>query len=89
MLNRALGLMITRIARGLISFAHGYFLKVETFTIDGTVKFFASIGLPAIAAYLLIVGEILESIALILGASCIAAWVSLPILIGCDLDAPS
>ncbi|MEE2820778.1 MAG: hypothetical protein VX915_03405 [Pseudomonadota bacterium] len=37
----------------MILFAHGYFLKVETFSIEGTVGFFASIGLPAIAAYLL------------------------------------
>ena len=31
MLNQALGLTITRIALGIILFAHGYFLKVETF----------------------------------------------------------
>ncbi len=65
-----------RIALGMISFAHGYFLKVETFTIDGTVRFFASIGLSAIAAYLLIVSEILGAF------TRLAAWVSLPILIG-------
>ena len=68
MFNQALGLTITRIALGTILFAHGYFLKVETFTIDGTVRFFESIGLPPIAAYLVIVGEILGGIALILGA---------------------
>ena len=49
MLNQALGVTITRIALGMILFAHGYFLKVETFSIEGTVGFFASIGLPAIA----------------------------------------
>ena len=47
----------------MILFAHGYFLKGDTFTIDGTVGFFASIGLPAIAAYLVIAGEILGGIA--------------------------
>ena len=51
-----------RIALGMILFAHGYFLKVETFTIDGTVGLFARIGLPPIAAYLVIVGEILGDI---------------------------
>ncbi len=83
MLNQALELTITRIALGMISFAHGYFLKVETFTIYGTIGFFATIELPAIAACLLIGGEILGSIALILSAfTRLAAWVSLPNLIG-------
>ena len=53
MFNQGLGVTITRIALGMILFAHGYLLKVETFTIEGTVGFFSSIGLPAIAAYLL------------------------------------
>ena len=67
----------------MILFAHGYFLKVETFSMEGTVGFFASIGLPTIAAYLVIAGEILGGIALILGAFIrLAAWLSLPILIG-------
>jgi len=58
-------------------------LKVETFTIGGTVGFFESIGLPAIAAYLVIGGEILGGIALILGSfTRLAAWLSLPILLG-------
>jgi len=83
MLNQALGLTMTRIALGVILFAHGYFLKVETITIEGTVGFFESIGLPAIAAYLVIAGEILGGIALILGAfTRLAAWLSLPILLG-------
>ena len=83
MLNQALGVMITHIALGMILFAHGYFLKVETFSMEGTVGFFASIGLPTIAAYLVIAGEILGGIALILGAFIrLAAWLSLPILIG-------
>ncbi|MEE2820245.1 MAG: DoxX family protein [Pseudomonadota bacterium] len=83
MLNQALGLTITRIALGIILLAQGYFLKVEIFTIEGTVGFFESIGLPAIAAYLVIAGEILGGIALLLGAfTRLAAWLSLPILLG-------
>jgi len=74
---------ITRIALGIILFAQGYILKVETFTTGGTVGFFESIGLPAIAAYLVIAGEILGGITLILGAfTRLAAWLSLPILLG-------
>jgi putative oxidoreductase len=83
MLNQAFGMTITRIALGIVLFAHGYILKVETFTIGGTFGFFESIGLPAIAAYLVIGGEILGGIALILGAfTRLAAWLSLPILLG-------
>jgi len=83
MLNQAFGMTITRIVLGIVLFAHGYILKVETFTIGGTVGFFESIGLPAIAAYLVIGGEILGGIALILGAfTRLAAWLSLPILLG-------
>ena len=52
---------ITRIALGIVLFAHGYILKVETFTIAGIVGFFESIGLPAIAAYLVVAGEISEA----------------------------
>lgn len=82
MLNQAFGMTITRIALGIVLFAHGYILKVETFTIGGTVGFFESIGLPAIAAYLVIGGEIFGGIALILGAfTRLAAWLSLPILL--------
>ena len=45
--------------------------------------FFESIGLPAIAAYLVVAGEILGGIALILGTfTHLAAWLSLPILLG-------
>jgi putative oxidoreductase len=83
MLNQGFGMTITRIALGIVLFAHGYILKVETFTIAGTVGFFESIGLPAIAAYLVVAGEILRGIALILGAfTRLAAWLSLPILLG-------
>ena len=39
MLNQALELTITRIALGMISFAHGYFLKVENLTIYGTIGY--------------------------------------------------
>jgi putative oxidoreductase len=83
MLNQAFGMTITRFALGIVLFAHGYILKVETFTIGGTVGFFESIGLPAIAVYLVIAGEIVGGIALILGAfTRLAAWLSLPIFLG-------
>ncbi|MEC9076542.1 MAG: DoxX family membrane protein [Pseudomonadota bacterium] len=46
-------------------------------TIGSTVGFFASIGLPAIAAYMVITGEILGGIGLISGDfTHLAAWLS-------------
>ena len=43
--NQTLGLTVTRIALGVILFAHGYLLKIGTFTIAGTVGYFESIGI--------------------------------------------
>lgn len=81
--SHALGIAILRIAFGITLLAHGYLLKVETFTVAGTVGFFGSIGLPAIAAYLVILGEILGGLALIVGAlTRLAAWLTLPIMLG-------
>lgn len=78
-----LALTILRVAYGMILFAHGYLLKVETFTIAGTVGFFESVGLPAIAAYLVIFGEIAGGLALISGLlTRVVAWLSLPIVAG-------
>ena len=81
--NQTLGLTVTRIALGVILFAHGYLLKIGTFTIAGTVGYFESIGLPALVAYLVIGGEVIGGIAIILGIfTKLAAWLSLPILLG-------
>ena len=61
----------------MILFGHGYFGKVETLTIGGKVGFFASIGPPAITAYLVIGGEILGGIGLIPDTfTHLAAWLS-------------
>ena len=58
MLNQALGPTFTRIAQDDLVYARLLF-KFETFTIDGTGGFFASIGLPTITACLVTAGEIL------------------------------
>ena len=76
------GAFLSRVALGVILLAHGL-LKVLVFTIPGTVGFFASLGLPAIFAYLTIFGEIAGGLALILGVyTRLAALLSLPILLG-------
>ncbi len=76
------GATITRLSLGMVLLAHGL-LKVFVFTIPGTVGFFASLGLPAIVAYLTIFGEIVGGAALIAGLySRLTALLSLPILLG-------
>ena len=56
---------------------------MSIFTIAGTVGYFASLGLPSIVAYLIIIGEIAGGIALMLGIQTrLAASLSIPILLG-------
>ena len=78
----SLGLSLLRVHFGIILLAHGW-LKISVFTIAGTVGFFASLGLPAILAYLTIFGEVAGGIALILGFQTrLVALLSLPIMFG-------
>ena len=76
------GAFIIRVSLGVVLLAHGL-LKVYVFTIPGTVGYFDSLGLPAIAAYLTIFAELAGGTALILGLySRLVAALSLPLLIG-------
>ena len=80
--NTNFGALITRLSLGGILLAHGL-LKVLIFTIPGTVGYFASLGLPAIAAYLTIFAEIAGGTAIILGLySRLASLLSIPLLLG-------
>lgn len=82
-LNQQFGLTLLRVTYGIVLFAHGYLLKIETFTLAGTVGYFESLGLPAIAAYAVIIGEVLGGLALIAGfLTRLVAWLSLPIVLG-------
>lgn len=77
-----LGATLARLTLGIVLLAHGL-LKLTVFTVPGTVGFFASLGLPAIAAYLTIFGEVVAGVAIILGLyTRLAALLSLPILLG-------
>ena len=81
-MTSAYGATLARLSLGTVLLAHGL-LKVLVFSIPGTVGFFASLGLPALAAYLVIFGEIFGGVALILGVySRLTALLSMPILIG-------
>ena len=73
---------ILRISTGALFIAHGL-LKVSVFTIPGTVGYFESLGLPAVVAYLTILGELAGGAALVLGIGTrIAAVALIPIMLG-------
>ncbi len=81
-----LALLLLRVSLGIMLLAHGFVLKVLTFTPAGTAQFFASIGYPAFLAYLVILGEILGGLALIAGVfTRLASVLLIPILVGATL----
>lgn len=59
--------LLLRISMGVMFFAHGFILKVLTFTPAGTAKYFESIGYPAQTGYLVIAAEIIGGLMLIAG----------------------
>lgn len=74
--------LILRLALGLMFVAHGA-LKLFVFTPAGTVGYFASLGLPAIFAYLTIAAELGGGVLLLLGvATRPVALALIPLLIG-------
>lgn len=71
-----------RVSSGVLFLAHGL-LKVNVFTIAGTVSYFESLGLPGFLAYLTIFAELAGGVALILGvATRLAALGLMPVLLG-------
>jgi putative oxidoreductase len=80
--NMQYGAALTRLTLGTLMLSHGL-LKVMVFTIPGTAAYFESLGLPPIAAYLTIFGEIAGGAALILGVlTRLVALLSIPLLLG-------
>jgi putative oxidoreductase len=73
---------VLRVTLGALFLLHAG-LKIFVFTPAGTAQFFASVGLPAALAYLVIAWEILGGVALILGVyTRLAALLLAPILLG-------
>ena len=71
-----------RVTSGSLFIAHGL-LKVNVFTIAGTVGFFESLGIPGIFAYLTILAELVGGAALVLGVGTRIVSVALiPVLLG-------
>jgi putative oxidoreductase len=79
----AYGALLLRVALGTMYLTHGVVLKWMTFGLDGTAKFFGSIGFPGPLAYATILAELIGGVMLILGIQ--SRWVALaltPILLG-------
>jgi len=75
--------LLLRVSLGVMFLAHSLYLKVIVFSVPGTVGFFESLGLPAIAAYLTLLAEIGGGIALILGFQTrLVALAVIPVLLG-------
>lgn len=73
---------LLRVSLGVLALAHGL-LKLLVFTPEGTVGFFASLGLPALLAYATIGIEVIGGFALIAGL--FTRYVSIamiPVLLG-------
>ena len=70
------GTTLLRVSLGVLFLAH-VGLKIFVFTIPGFAGYFASLGLPAFAAYGVIALELLGGLALILGVY--APWVAVPL----------
>lgn len=71
-----------RVTSGALFVAHGL-MKIQVFTIPGTVAYFESLGLPGIFAYLTIVAELAGGLALILGvATRLVSLALIPVLLG-------
>lgn len=81
------GAFLLRITLGVLALAHGFILKVLTFTPAGTAGYFESIGYPGALAYLVILAEVVGGLALILGVlPRLAALGLVPVLIGATLE---
>lgn len=71
-----------RLSSGVLFLAHGL-MKVNVFTVAGTVAYFESLGLPGAVAYLTILAEIGGGLALILGvATRLVSLALIPVLLG-------
>ena len=61
------GVLLLRVALGILFLAHGLYLKVFVFTLAGTAQYFGSLGLPGWFGYLVPLYETLGGLALIFG----------------------
>ena len=77
------GVLLLRLSLGTMFLAHSLVLKLMTYGLPGTAKFFVAVGLPAALAYLTFTAEVVGGILLILGAWTRTVALALaPIMIG-------
>ena len=84
--NSDLAAFVLRITLGIMYLAHSIVLKLMTFGLAGTAKFFVGVGLPAWLAHITFAAEAAGGVLLILGLK--TRWVALalaPILLGAIL----
>lgn len=67
--------LVLRVALGVVYLAHSILLKLLTFGLPGTARFFVSVGLPGWLAYVTFAAEALGGVLLILGIY--TRWVAL------------
>lgn len=73
---------LLRVSSGALFLSHGL-LKVNVFTIAGTVGYFESLGLPGFFAYLTIAAELIGGLALIAGVAVrLVSLALIPVLLG-------
>lgn len=80
------GVTLLRISLGAMYLAHSIALKLLTYGLPGTAKFFESVGLPGALAYFTFAAEVAGGIMLVLGVQ--TRWVALaltPFLAGAIL----
>ena len=78
-----LGVLLLRIALGVMFFAHGFIFAFVTFSMAAVAQFFVSVGLPEWLAYVVVFMETVGGILLVLGVQ--TRWVALalsPVVIG-------
>ncbi len=76
-------IFVLRVSLGLVLIAHSIYLKMIVFTLPGTAQFFASIGLPAMLAYVVFIIEAIAGVAIIAGyRTRLFAALIIPVLLG-------
>lgn len=73
-----LAAFILRVALGIMYLAHSLVLKLGTFGLSGTARFFVAVGLPGWLAYLTFSAEAIGGMLLVLGVQ--SRWVALSLL---------
>ncbi len=78
----AFGALLLRLSLGTMWIAHAM-LKMLTFTLPGTARFFESVGLPGVLAYPVFAAELIGGVLILLGwHGRSASALLLPILLG-------